>query len=154
MALNETPLTKFGQKTPKAEIYKSESHKLCHAFPVKVTSNVMETILTGSPVNLNTDGTVSPCTSTPYLNCIGIAVTDSPTPAYGAQRNYPVEVTVMMDGYAIVTAIASSNVMAGPANLFQDGGTRVVENSSENSGIKFIALNPAQTGELVNVLVR
>lgn len=153
MALNETPLTKMGQKTPKAEIYKSESHKLCHAFPVKVTSNVMETILTGSPVILNSDGTVSPGTSTtaPFANYLGIAVTDSPTPAYGAQRNYPVEVTVMMDGYAIITAEAAGDVVAGTAHVYQANGKRVVAQADAG---QFVVLAPAEAGELVNVLVR
>lgn len=154
MPLNDTPLTKMGLKTPKAEIYKSESHKLCHAFPVKVNNGVVETILTGSPVNLNSDGTVSPCTGTPYDDYIGIAVTDSPTPAYGAQRNYPVEVTVMMDGYAIVTAIASSPISAGPVLLMQSANQRVVEDAQSETDDKFMALNSADTGETVFVLVK
>lgn len=155
MPLNDTPLTKMGLKTPKAEIYKSESHKLCQAFPVKVTSNVMETILTGSPVVLNSDGTVSPGTSTtaPFANYLGIAVTDSPTPAYGAQRNYPVEVTVMMEGYAVVTAEAVSDLTAGPGHLFQENGKRrVVQNNTTNS--QFVVLAPASEGETVFVLVK
>ena len=59
MEIKETPLTLFGEKTPRAIIYKHESHKLHQAFAVKVDQNKAEDILQSQPVKLNSDGTVS-----------------------------------------------------------------------------------------------
>lgn len=47
-------LHKVGSRTPQAVIYKSESHKLHQAFPVKSG----DTIVQGQPVKLNNDGTI------------------------------------------------------------------------------------------------
>lgn len=47
-----------GGRTPQAVVYKSESHKLHQAFPVKKG----DTIVQGQAVKLNEDGTISPYT--------------------------------------------------------------------------------------------
>ena len=47
-------LLKSGTKTPRTKLYKSESHKLCHAFPV--ASN--EVINEAEPVALLANGTI------------------------------------------------------------------------------------------------
>lgn len=44
--------TKFGGTTPRVVIYKSESHKLHQAFPVKDSVK----IYAGNPVAITTDG--------------------------------------------------------------------------------------------------
>ena len=51
-------LHKVGSRTPQAVIYKSESHKLHQAFPVKKDDIIVQ----GQPVKLNNDGTISPYT--------------------------------------------------------------------------------------------
>lgn len=52
--VNPEAMTAVGSKTKQTVIYKSESHKLHQAFPVKKD----EVILQGQPVQLNTDGTI------------------------------------------------------------------------------------------------
>ena len=53
-------LTLFGERTPRAVIYKSESHKLHQAFNVKAGEKIVQ----GMPVALNEDGLIYPCTDT------------------------------------------------------------------------------------------
>ena len=60
-------LHKVGGRTPQAVIYKSESHKLHQAFPVKSG----DTIVQGQPVKLNDDGTISPYTGQLVI-CISV----------------------------------------------------------------------------------
>ena len=73
-------LHKVGGRTPQAVIYKSESHKLHQAFPVKDG----DTIVQGQPVKLNTDGTISPYTGDEGEVYLGIAVNYSKYHAYPA----------------------------------------------------------------------
>ena len=102
-------LTLYGQKTPKVVIYKHESHKLHQAFNVKDG----ETIVQGMPVALHTDGTIKKYTAASGEVYLGIAVTDTKTPAYAGQRAYPVEVTVAVEGYAICYWAAAAAVTPG-----------------------------------------
>lgn len=143
--LNETPLTIQGQKTPKVQIYKSESHKLHQAFAVKLTeAGTPEVIVKGQPTKLNTDGTISAYTGTGVY--LGIAVTDSINPAYGAQRNYPVEVTVMVRGFAVVNMVAAAAQNAGyvtPTSTLLNNRFVTAGASSGGAVTNFIAITPA-----------
>lgn len=148
--MTETPMTRFGQKTPRAVIYKSESHKLHQAFCVKAETKIVK----GQPVKLEADGTISPYTGTgTYL---GIAVTDNINPAYQGQRNFPVEVTVMVEGFAIVNWVAAGD--STPAGYVTPGSDllngRYVKGTTSPSETKFIALNAGDTNEVIQVLVK
>ena len=150
MGIVETPLTILGSKTPRAVIYKSESHKLHQAFNVKSG----QTVVKGQPVKLETDGTISPYTGTGVY--LGIAVTDSVNPAYQAQRNFPVEVTVMVEGFAIVNWVASED--STPAGYLTPGSdllnNRYVKATKSVAETKFIGLNEADSNEIIQVLVK
>ena len=148
--MTETPMTLVGQKTPRAVIYKSESHKLHQAFCVKAATKIVK----GQPVKLETDGTISPYTGTGIY--LGIAVTDNINPAYHAQRNFPVEVTVMVEGFAIVNWVAAAD--STPAGYVTPGAAllndRYVKGTTSSSETKFIALNAGDTDEVIQVLVK
>ena len=148
--MTETPLTLVGQKTPRAVIYKSESHKLHQAFCVKSATKIVK----GQPVKLEADGTISPYTGTGVY--LGIAVTDNVNPAYQAQRNFPVEVTVMVEGFAIVNWVAAAD--STPAGYLTPGSTllndRYVKGTTSVSETKFIALNVGDENEVIQVLVK
>lgn len=148
--MTETPMTLVGQKTPRAVIYKSESHKLHQAFCVKASAKIVK----GQPVKLETDGTISPYTGTGIY--LGIAVTDNVNPAYQAQRNFPVEVTVMVDGFAIVNWVAAAE--STPAGYVTPGADllndRYVKGTTSPSETKFIALNAGDANEVIQVLVK
>ena len=147
--MENSNLTLAGQKTPRVVVYKSESHKLHQAFAVKDK----ETIVKGMPVAIEKDGTISPYKGTGVY--LGIAVTDNVNPAYQAQRGYPVEVTVMVEGFAIVNGAAKAAISAGYVNT--DGTVvsgRFTNYSASESETKFIALNSAEQGDLVQVLVK
>ena len=148
--MTETPMTLVGQKTPRAVIYKSESHKLHQAFCVKADTKIVK----GQPVKLETDGTISPYTGTGIY--LGIAVTDNINPAYHAQRNFPVEVTVMVEGFAIVNWVAAAD--STPAGYVTPGAAllndRYVKGTTSSSESKFIALNAGDTNEVIQVLVK
>lgn len=148
--MTETPMTLVGQKTPRAVIYKSESHKLHQAFCVKAATKIVK----GQPVKLETDGTISPYTGTGIY--LGIAVTDNINPAYQAQRNFPVEVTVMVEGFAIVNWVAAAD--STPAGYVTPGAAllndRYVKGTTSSSETKFIALNAGDTNEVIQVLVK
>jgi len=105
-------MTKFGDRTPSVIVFKSESHKLAHSFPVKSG----ETVKKGQPVVLNTDGTIQGFKNGDALNkIIGYAINDSATPAYQASKQYgAVEVTVSVSGQAIINAVAGVELTAGP----------------------------------------
>lgn len=153
MALKETALTQWGEETPRVVIYKSESHKLHQAFMVKKGSNV----LAGQPVALNTDGTIKPFTGVDSEIYLGIAATDSLFPAYAAQRNAPAEVTVMVEGFVICNWVATTHVNAGYVTV--DGTTLNdhFTNCKETAGgaaSNFIALNPGDTNDVVQVLCK
>lgn len=148
--MKESPMTLFGEKTPRVVIYKSESHKLHQAFNVKDG----EKIVKGMPVAITEDGKIEPYKTNTQVY-LGIAATDNVNPAYGPQRNFPVEVTVMMEGYAICNWVSNGEIKCG-----------YVDNSGEllndrfikaNQGISspFIAITPAEeANELIQVVIR
>lgn len=106
--------TKFGGTTPRVVIYKSESHKLHQAFPVKASVN----IYAGNPVAIATDGTIELLTKANEANYLGIAVTDNNNPAYKESANAgPVEVTVAVQGFMIINAISEAPLNAGPVEI-------------------------------------
>lgn len=146
----DQPQTIIGQKTPRAQIFKSESHKLNQAFCPKKGDIIAQ----GMPVKLNEDGTISPYTGEGIY--LGIAHTDNISPAYQAQRGFPVEVTVMVEAFAIVhAAVASELTTCGyvkPTATLAAGRFVTYEASVEET--KFINITPAATGEVMQVLVR
>lgn len=106
--------TKFGGTTPRVVIYKSESHKLHQAFPVKASVR----IYAGNPVAITTDGTIELLTKGNEANYLGIAVTDNINPAYKESANAgPVEVTVAVQGFMIINAISEAALDAGPVEI-------------------------------------
>lgn len=106
--------TKFGGTTPRVVIYKSESHKLHQAFPVKASVN----IYAGNPVAITIDGTIELLTKDNEANYLGIAVTDNINPAYKESANAgPVEVTVAVQGFMIINAISEAALNAGPVEI-------------------------------------
>lgn len=106
--------TKFGGTTPRVVIYKSESHKLHQAFPVKASVK----IYAGNPVAITADGTIELLTKDNEANYLGIAVTDNNNPAYKESANAgPVEVTVAVQGFMIINAISEAALGAGPVEI-------------------------------------
>ena len=106
--------TKFGGTTPRVVIYKSESHKLHQAFPVKASVK----IYAGNPVAITTNGTIELLTKANEANYLGIAVTDNINPAYKESANAgPVEVTVAVQGFMIINAISEAALNAGPVEI-------------------------------------
>lgn len=106
--------TKFGGTTPRVVIYKSESHKLHQAFPVKASVK----IYAGNPVAITTDGTIELLTKDNEANYLGIAVTDNINPAYKESANAgSVEVTVAVQGFMIINAISEAALNAGPVEI-------------------------------------
>lgn len=106
--------TKFGGTTPRVVIYKSESHKLHQAFPVKASVK----IYAGNPVAITIDGTIELLTKDNEANYLGIAVTDNINPAYKESANAgPVEVTVAVQGFMIINAISEDALNAGPVEI-------------------------------------
>lgn len=106
--------TKFGGTTPRVVIYKSESHKLHQAFPVKASVK----IYAGNPVAITPDGTIELLTKVNEANYLGIAVTDNINPAYKESANAgSVEVTVAVQGFMIINAISEAALNAGPVEM-------------------------------------
>lgn len=106
--------TNFGGTTPRVVIYKSESHKLHQAFPVKASVK----IYAGNPVAITADGTIELLTKANEANYLGIAVTDNNNPAYKESANAgPVEVTVAVQGFMIINAISEAVLNAGPVEI-------------------------------------
>lgn len=106
--------TKFGGTTPRVVIYKSESHKLHQAFPVKASVK----IYAGNPVAITIDGTIELLTKSNEANYLGIAVTDNINPAYKESANAgSVEVTVAVQGFMIINAISEAALNAGPVEI-------------------------------------
>lgn len=106
--------TKFGGTTPRVVIYKSESHKLHQAFPVKASVK----IYAGNPVAITPEGTIELLTDANEANYLGIAVTDNNNPAYKESANAgPVEVTVAVQGFMIINAISEAALNAGPVEI-------------------------------------
>lgn len=147
----ETPLTLFGEKTPRVVIYKSESHKLHQAFTVADG----EKIVKGMPVALTEDGKIKPYKDGEKVY-LGIAVTDNVNPAYGAQRNFPVEVTVMMEGYAICNWVSKAAIDCGyvqPDGSLLNDRFSVAATSAEET--RFISITKAdEANELIQVIIR
>lgn len=112
--------TKFGGTTPRVVIYKSESHKLHQAFPVKDSVK----IYAGNPVAITLDGKIELLTKDNEANYLGIAVTDNTNPAYKESANAgPVEVTVAVQGFMIINAISEADLNAGPVEISTEIGT-------------------------------
>lgn len=128
--------TKFGGTTPRVVIYKSESHKLHQAFPVKNSIK----IYAGNPVAITPDGEIELLTKDNEAKYLGIAVTDNNNPAYKESANAgPVEVTVAVQGFMIINAISEDSLTAGPVEI----GTG---RDDTNHFTKFKAFTPAQAG--------
>lgn len=150
----DQPMTLFGEKTPRAVIYKSESNKLHQAFCVKENKVIHQ----GMPVALDTDGNIEPYIpdgdgSQVYL---GIAVTDNINPAYQAQRNFPVEVTVAVEAFMVVNWVAKEAMECGyvkPTNTLLIDRFITAETSDDET--KFISIVPAdEANDIIQVLVR
>ena len=103
---------KVGTQTPPVAIFKSESHKLHHAFPLEDSEKVVQ----GQPVVLLSTGTVRGFKNGDSLSAIiGFAVTESSHPAYQPSRQHgPIDITVAVSGHAIVHAISGAALVAGP----------------------------------------
>lgn len=151
-------MTLMGSKTPQTVIYKSESHKLCQAFPIKEGV----TIVQGMPVQLETDGSISPYAGTGVY--LGIAITDSLTPAYPpvypVDSNTQPEVTVMVEAYAIVYGLSSAALDAGPVapqEYDPESGNQYITYATDSAEAhpKFISINKvAEANALIQVLIR
>lgn len=155
--------TKFGGTTPRGVIYKSESHKLHQAFPVKASVK----IYAGNPVAITTDGTIELLTKTNEANYLGIAVTDNINPAYKESANAgPVEVTVAVQGFMIINAISEGALNAGPVEIGTTGMdatnhfTKFKTFTQDGAGdatrpVNFISLTKASAkDELIQVLCK
>lgn len=146
-------LTLFGERTPRAVIYKSESHKLHQAFNVKAGEKIVQ----GMPVALNEEGLIYPCTDVATQVYLGVAVTDNVNPAYQPQRNFPVEVTVAMEGYMICNWVSNAaDLKAGyvvPSGDLLNG--RFVKANQSTDATPFIAITPAdEANEVIQVLIK
>lgn len=127
--------TKFGGTTPRVVIYKSESHKLHQAFPVKAPVK----IYAGNPVAITGEGTIELLTKANEANYLGIAVTDSNNPAYKGSANADLmEVTVAVQGFMIINAISETSLAAGPVEI----GTGT-DDTNPNPFTKFKAFSQA-----------
>lgn len=146
---------KVGYNTPRAAIFKSESHKLHQAFPVKEGESVIQ----GQPVVLNTDGTIQGFKSTDAVkNIIGWAATDSINPAYKESKQHgPIEVTVMVRGYAIIWGVSKAALTTGPVKptgAKSDNTYAEYEADSTTAAPIAYNLTPASSaGDLVQILV-
>lgn len=150
--VQDQQMTLFGSKTPRAVIYKSESHKLHQAFNVKEG----ETIVQGMPVALTEQGLIQKYSGAEEEIYLGIAITDNINPAYQGQRNFPVEVTVMVEAFAICNYVSADNLKAGyvkpNGNLLNERFVIVAESEAETH---FIAITPAdEANEVIQVLIR
>lgn len=151
--------TKFGGTTPRVVIYKSESHKLHQAFPVKASVN----IYAGNPVAITAEGTIELLTKDNETNYLGIAVTDNNNPAYKESANAgPVEVTVAVQGFMIINAISEAALNAGPVEIGtgMDGTNpftkfKTVTQAGAGAPVNFISLTKASAkDELIQVLCK
>lgn len=154
--------TKFGGTTPRVVIYKSESHKLHQAFPVKATVK----IYAGNPVAITKEGNIELLTSANEANYLGIAVTDSNNPAYKESANADSgEVTVAVQGFMIINAISEAALDAGPVEIgtSMDGTNHFTKFQAFTQAgaeaatrpVNFISLTKAPTkDELIQVLCK
>ena len=153
------PLTLGGEVTPRTVIYKHESHKLHQAFVPKLkagSTTERVQILKSQPVALTAEGEIEVYTGASDQIYLGIAVTDSINPAYKATRNYPIEVTVMVEAFAVCNYVAKDALDCG---YVKPNGDTVnnhfiqVEESADET--KFICITPAdEPNDVVQVLVR
>lgn len=147
-------LNKAGGRTLQAVIYKSESHKLHQAFPVKNDGVIVQ----GQPVKLNPDGTISPYTGAEGEVYLGIAVNYSEYHAYPATAA-GVEVTVMMEGFAVIHGIAKAAItetgyVQTDGTLNTSGTYPNFSPSTSGAETQFIAINVADVDDLVQILVK
>lgn len=157
MNYQNVPLTLGGEVTPRTVLYKHESHKLHQAFVPKIESgNERVKILKSQPVALTEDGEIEVYTGADDQVYLGIAVTDSINPAYKATRNYPIEVTVMVEAFAICNYVAKEAMQCGyvkPNGDTVNGHFVQVEASDDET--KFICITPADdANDVVQVLIR
>lgn len=148
---NPQQMVLTGKQTPQTVIFKSESHKLHQAFPVKKDAVIIQ----GQPVKLNTDGTIEAYFGEGVY--LGIATTNSINPAY-PEYNGSYEVTVMVEAFALVYGVSEAGFEAGPvapSKLDDDSQYVTYKGDSAEAHPKFIALSKAEeAGELVQILVR
>lgn len=154
--------TKFGGTTPRVVIYKSESHKLHQAFPVKASVK----IYAGNPVAITADGTIELLTKDNEANYLGIAVTDNTNPAYKESANAGlVEVTVAVQGFMIINAISEADLNAGPVEIGTGTGMDATNHFTKfktftqadaaTRPVNFISLTQASAkDELIQVLCK
>lgn len=157
---NNTNMVAVGGQTPKVSIYKSESHKLHQSFPVNTTITA-DHIHTGSPVCLQTDGTI---VSQLYaslnsldLPMIGVSVHDSQNPTYKETRQGGgIECTVMVNGYCITIGEASAALQAGYVSVDPGNGAATsderVKYIQSSTATRFIAIEPATANGLVQIM--
>lgn len=147
--IKDQNLRKIGYPTPQAVVYKHESHKLHQAFSVAPG----EVIYQGAPVQLEDDGTIKNLTPTGLY--IGIAMTDSPTPAYPAGNDGNVEVTVMVQGFCCVRALANAALDCGYVEPVAPDASGYIKYQTSATETPFIAIMPADdAGDLIDILVR
>lgn len=156
--------TKFGGTTPRVVIYKSESHKLHQAFPVKASVK----IYAGNPVAITAEGTIELLTKSNETNYLGIAVTDSINPAYKESANAGanadlVEVTVAVQGFMIINAISEADLDAGPVEIGTGMDSHFhftkfqtfTQDAAATRPVNFISLTKASAkDELIQVLCK
>lgn len=151
-----SPLTILGEATPRTVVYKHESHKLHQAFNLGGVEP--QDVIKGQPVKLLDDGGIAPYTGAAGEVYLGIALTDSIHPAYLPQKGYPVEVTVMVEAFAICNYVASGALDCGYVNVTGNVvNNHFVEVAAAGDGVetKFIAINSADAaGDIVQVLIR
>lgn len=155
----DLPLTLVGEVTPRTVIYKHESHKLHQAFIPKLKdagSKERITILKSQPVCLTEDGELDIYTGEEGQVYLGIAVTDSINPAYKPVRNYPVEVTVMVEAFAICNYVADAELKCGYVKPTGDTvNSHFVQVTGSDEETHFICITPAdEANDVVQVLIR
>lgn len=150
--MEQKPLTLMGEKTPRVVIYKSESHKLHEAFCVKQG----EKIFKGMPVAITDAGEITPYTGAANQVYLGIAVTNSEHPAYPGQRNFPIEVTVMVEAFATCNYVSDAALKPGYVKpTGQIKSDHFVEVTKSTDKTNFIAITEAtDANEVVRVLIR
>lgn len=156
---NNTPLTAMGEITPRTVLYKHESHKLHQAFVPKVKApgqTERVEIYKSQPVAITTNGEIEPFTGAAGQVYLGIAVTDSINPAYTSVKGYPVEVTVMVEAFAICNYVAKAALNCGyvkPTGVMVNKHFVQVETIATET--RFISITTATAAnDVVQVLIR
>ena len=154
-----TPLTAIGEITPRTVLYKHESHKLHQAFIPKAKAPGKPErveIYKSQPVAITPAGEVEPFTGAAGQVYLGIAVTDSINPAYAGVNNYPIEVTVMVEAFAICNYVAKAALKCGyvkPNGTVVNGHFVQVETITTET--RFISITEATAAnDVVQVLIR